>query len=235
MNNPSVKMSADVRVYSRRRAPRWLFHGSLLVAFTTTAAALLVWPQWVAVDGARTALKAQREQEAVQGGPLPSVHSLNEQLRGWRRGERRVFLEEEVAQYPALVQAMAKREGVKVLAAEQVDDRPARWRPASLDPEGAAEDRAILTGEIQPRTIRILLTGSFPKVYRAVASLCQQQQLFVPERWELIPVAPAEGGEAQLKADIRATIFVIREPEEAPAPTAGPGPMAARLPVESQP
>src|SRR5258706_137042 len=66
------------------------------------------------------------------------------------------------------------------------------------------------------RSARIVHAGSFDGICSTVESLSQQQQLFIPERWALAPRAGAKPG--TLTGEIWATLFVVRQPEEAPRP-----------------
>src|SRR5688572_11515291 len=93
------------------RQARWLFHGSLAVAFAAAGGALLVWPQWIAVDGTRAALAIQQERETEITDRLEVVRQLNERLRDWQRKDRRVFLPHEARRYPAVVRAVAEKQG----------------------------------------------------------------------------------------------------------------------------
>ena len=45
------------------------------------------------------------------------------------------------------------------------------------------------TEEIQPRAVHLVLHGTFDGIYRTVATLSQQQQLFLPDRWDIAPAS----------------------------------------------
>src|SRR5205085_10431960 len=138
--------------------------------------------------------------------------------------------------YPAFIRAVAEHEGARVETAE-VTDRPApRWRSVSIRPSvGAdpwADEEGEGGGEIQARQVHLVLRGPFDRVYKTVATLCGQQQLFIPDQWVLTPLRSArardEGAGTELKAEVWAAVFVVREPEEAhsgraAAPAARPG------------
>jgi hypothetical protein len=207
---------------------RLAFHGSLAVAFLAVGATLLVWPQWLAADGSREALELQREREQYLSERLDLVRAMNERLREWKTEGRRIFLPGEVKRYPLLVRAVARQHGTFV-ARVQVTNRPsARWRPLmvttdpwldeDVDPYGDSYLPAEATaGGVQSRSVLLVMTGSWNSVYKTVASLSQQQQLFIPERWELAPYnAPGAEGK-QVRAAIWATVFVAREPKERPS------------------
>jgi hypothetical protein len=213
----------------RRRPTRWLVHGSLLVAAFAVGAVALVWPQWLAVDGARAALTMQLEREEEFEDRLDSLRVLNERLRDWQHDARRVFLKEELASYGRQVQLVAKREGTMVNAVQVRAQSTGRWRSVSLR-QFVAEGQPEGAGEIQPRTVRVVLTGSFDGIYRTVAALSRQQQLFLPEKWDIAPSSP--GDSAMLRADVLATVFAVQEPEEKPVAPVNSGPVAANVLME---
>lgn len=193
---------------------------------------MLVWPQMIAADGARTALQRQQQREQELSEQLEVVRAMSARVRTWQKDGRKVFLREEVRQYPALVRAVAQQNGVTVAAA-QVTSRPSpRWHSATLHPAPLAGAEGLETGgEITPRMVRLVLTGSFDGLYRAVATLCRQPQAFIPDRWDLTPAAaaaaPAGSG---LRAEIWGTLFVVDEPGEGPRPSWGSRPMIALVP-----
>jgi len=223
------------RPRSRNRATRWLIHGAVFSAALLVGGIGLVWPQWLAVDGARAALAVQQEREQDFQDRLDSVHALNSRLHDWQNDSRRVFLPEELNRYGRVVQSVARREGVQVLKYQVKASSGGRWRAVALQQFGA-DGHAEVAGEIQPRSVRVVLTGSFEGVYRAIAALNQQQQLFLPDQWDIAPAAPngAEGG--ALRAEVTATVFTVQEPEDRPvAPVKSTGPVAANLPLEKLP
>lgn len=208
------------------RQARVFFHGALLAAFAVTSSALLIWPQWVSLQGAEAALVQHQERENELSGKLESLRALNQRLRDWQREGRRVFLPHELKGYDRLVKAIAGREGSHVLRVTVTGQRTTRWRPVSLEhPEVALEPEfaPANAGEIQPRLVRVVLKGGFDEVYRTVAALCGQQQLFVPERWDLSTLeGSAPSGEGpKLRAEVWGSVFMIHEPAEAPAPADG--------------
>lgn len=227
-----------------RRRPqigRWLFHSALLVAFVSAAGAILVLPQWMELEGSRAALERQQEREQEATDRLDTLRAMNDRLHDWSNNTRRVLLPQEVPAYPGFVRAAAKREGSRV-ALVDMRQRPApRWRSLtvrpSLGPELWAEDDLNNSGEIQPRSVRLVLTGKFDAIYRTVAALCGQQQLFIPDRWDLVPEnagAGETGAGTGLRAEIWATVFVVREPEEEPKTPVASGPLATGTAWEDQ-
>jgi hypothetical protein len=206
-----------------RRSPgvrRWLFHGVLTAAFALAGAALLVWPQWIAVDGGESTLALLREREQELSDRLDASRAGMTRLRYWQREGRRVFLADEAARYPVLAQAMARQEGAVVVKATVSEGRSQRWRPVLVDQHGAGG----VAGEIRPRTVRLVVRGSFEAVYRTLAALTQQQQLFVPDRWDL--VQRTVGGKPEVWGELAGTIFVVTEPEAAPAAPISTAPVA---------
>lgn len=215
----------------RSRAARWLVNSSLLVLTLAVGGAGLVWPQWLALDGARTALQVQQEREQDFQDRLDSIHTLNSRLHEWENEGRRVYLAEELARYPSLVQAVARREGAQVLKVQVTTQPSGRWRAVTLQQFGS-DGHAEVAGEIQPRTVRVVLTGSFDGVYRTVAALSGQQQLFLPERWDIAPAAAHSEAGGALRAEVSATVFTVQEPEDRPVAPVSTGPVAANLPLE---
>jgi len=201
--------------WRRVHAAQWLFHGSLLMAFAVLGAIVLVWPQWVAREGAREALAraAEREWELTQR--LETVRLKSGRLRDWMRSERRVLLPEELQAYTDLVREVARRSGAAPASVAVTSLPGRRFRPARFDP-GSWDDKAEAEGgEIQPRLLRVTLRGPFAAIYRTLGTLCGQKQLFVPERWE---VARTPAHSAGLTATVLGTVFVARpaRPEEPP-------------------
>ncbi len=241
--NPSV---APARRPSR--GARALYHVSLAVTFATAGGALMVWPQWIAMDGARTAFEIQQSREKELSERLDVVRGMQGRLRSWDQEGRRVMLPEEAAGYPTLVQAVARREGAQVLGVK-VTNRPSpRWRSLTLHAAEWSGEQPAAAGEIRPRSVRVLLTGSFDSVFRSVASLGEQQLLFIPDRWSLVPLQgkPATAGsgatqlnsaagQRQVRAEVWATVFVVEDPAEKPKAPLGRGPLATNtleVPVE---
>lgn len=208
-----------------------MVHGSLLLASLTVGGVALVWPQWLALDGARTALEIQRAREQEFTERLELLRSMNERLRDWDQDGRRVFLRDELKAYDKVVRQVAAREGARV-AKVQVTAQPAsRWRSVSLRQLGARGEYES-AGEIQPRSVRVVMTGDFDSIYRTVASLTRQQQLYLPERWDIAPAAPGAEAGGALRAEVWATVFAVHEPEEKPVAPLSAGPVAANFPLE---
>lgn len=206
---------------------RWLMHGALFGLFAVVGGTLLVWPQWLAREGAVAALALQ-EREA---------HALEERIAALRSaagpafapggggpgevgGGRRVLLEEEGAGFPALVRAVASRYGAVVLDARVTERLSPRWQPLVLEPtldpaEPPSDDRAR---EIRPQTVRLLLAGRFEAVYRTLAALDRQEPLFVIDRWRMAPRPESDRGGTLVQADVRGTVFVLREERDSPIP-----------------
>src|SRR5947208_11444523 len=102
MENPLATPSAAASGDTRRalpRAARWLFHGSLLLAFSAVGGGLLVWPQWIAADGLRSSLRVQRERERELSDRLDLARVMNQRLREWKNERRRVYLPAELRRY----------------------------------------------------------------------------------------------------------------------------------------
>jgi hypothetical protein len=195
---------------------RILVHASLLGACATLSGAALVWPQWAAVDGTRAALELQKEREGKLQERWDQVRALNERLSDWRHAQRRVLLEDEMGRYPLAVNALGKKCGVAAQAAV-VNQPSIRWRPAPLTGTAWADADGADVGEIRPRSVKISVMGSFDGVYRTVATLCAQQQLFVPERWTLTQGAlPGGGPGSAVRAEVTGVVFVLHQGEELP-------------------
>jgi hypothetical protein len=204
------------------RVRRWVYHAMLFAASAAGGGALLVWPQWIALDGSRNTLQIQQDRERELTDRLETARAMTDRLRLWDREGRRVFLTSEVARYPLMAAALGKREGAAQVKAEVTQASSSRWRAVTLDKSlGAVDDAA---GEIRPQLVRVTARGNFDRVYRTVAGLTQQQQLFIPERWQLVG---SPGGE--LKAEILGTVFVVHQPEDEPVgtPAASVGPVAS--------
>lgn len=218
------RQSADIK--------RCIFHGALLIAFATAGAAMLVWPQRIAADGAQAALELQHEHESDLTQRLGLVRVLNYRLRDWSRESRRVLLRGEGVEFETLVRQVARREGVKV-ARLRITTRPSpRWRAVSIAPV-AVRNEIQDAGEIEPRTIQIVLTGTFGRVYRTIGSLCGQQALLIPDRWDLAAMGrPGVPRGEIVRAEVWATVFVARQPDDPPVPPGGSSRMAAGLPSE---
>jgi hypothetical protein len=205
---------------------RWLIFGSLLVFLIATGGIAIVWPQWTALDGARAALDLQRQREDLLRTRCETVRAENQRLRRWDQNGRKVFLSEELARYPGLVRAVARRTGVVVESITLSNQTSERWRWLTAQATVWADEQRAETGDIQPQSVKLVLTGSFDQIYRSVAWLSGQQQLFIPDEWEL----REEGNE--LRLNLRATLFVIHEPadEDEAAPMGPPAP-DTRVPV----
>jgi hypothetical protein len=217
---------------SRNRGlARFLLHSTLFSAALGVAGVALIWPQWTAVDGARSALAIQEEREQEFADRLDSLRSLNERLRDWQNEGRRVFVQDELRAYARTVKSLAKREGAQVVKVQVAAAHGARWRSVSMQ-QFAQDGRAEVAGEIQPRAVRLVLTGTFDGIYRTVANLTQQQQLFIPDRWDIAPAAPGADAGGMLRAEVLATVFTVQEPEEKPVAPVSTGPVAANLPLE---
>jgi hypothetical protein len=93
-----------------------------------------------------------------------------------------------------------------------------RWRTVTVDADadGAPDPAAAPQAAIRPQPVRIELQGPFEKVYRTVTLLSQQQHLFVPDRWELTPASEGSRPGGDVRAVLRATVFVIQEPGTVP-------------------
>jgi hypothetical protein len=212
------------------RLKRWLIHGLLASSFAAAGTALLIWPQWIAVDGTQAALEIQVERERELSERLETIRAGNERLRLWKREGRKVFLHEELARYPLLAEAIGKRGGLTGIKATVSGAKLARWSAVVLDQANASAP----AGEIRPVTIHLAMKGSFDNVYRTVAALSQQQQLFIPDRWDLFPEG-GHGGQKQVRADIWGSVFVVQEPDVNPAAEpASAGALASRYEGEGQ-
>ena len=226
ITSPSLSSAAKGRGWVR-----WLIHGTLLTASFAVAGAALVWPQWTAVDGARAALSVQEDREQEFSDRLESLRALNERLRDWQNDGRRVFVQDELRTYARTVQSVAKREGAQLVKVQVAAAQGGRWRSVSLQ-QFSQDGHAEVAGEIQPRAVRVVLTGSFDGIYRTVANLSQQQQLFIPERWDIAPAAGGAEAGGALRAEVLATVFTVQEPEEKPVAPVNTGPVAANVPLE---
>jgi hypothetical protein len=233
MFTPRTKPPGEAPRRVRRSYPRWLLHGALFLAFSSSAGAVLIWPQWLAVDGSRLALQVQQERVQELNERLDVERAMKERLADWQHNTRRVYLRSEMAQYPGLVRDLAKQNGATVAAVQLTETPPARWKSVSLQVPVSGKDVAEGTdgGEIQPRAVRILLTGSFDSVYRTLGALAAQRQLFIPDRWDLAPIRGPRGAR-QLRAEVWASVFVVREPEDGPKLPAAPVATATRVALE---
>jgi hypothetical protein len=237
----------------RGGAKRWFLHTGLLFAFAGIGGALVIWPQWLAAEQAWTAVRAQASQERELVARVRQMSLPSSAAEAWPQDRRRVFLEDEVEQYPVIARAVARREGARVELVQITSHPSRRWRSQSVPPPSpvttpedpwAGEGPAgfsLTPGEIQPRTVRIVLTGDFKSIYRAVTSLCNQQQLFIPDAWDLTVVPPKgrKPGEekpaaTELRAEISATLFVVREPEEEQTQPVVAGPAGTSTPLEKE-
>jgi len=195
----------------------------LTAAFAAAGGALLVWPQWIAADGGSSTLAVLRERERELSERLDASRAGLGRLRFWQREGRRLFLADEAARYPVLAQAVARREGAVVVKATLAEARSPRWRPVLVDQRVGGG----VAGEIRPRSVRLVVRGSFEGVFRTITSLTQQQQLFVPDRWDL--AQKTTGGRPEVWAEVWGTIFVVSEPEAEPTAPAAASPVAAQL------
>lgn len=213
------------------RAARLLLHGCLALVMASAGGVLLVWPQWMDAEGSRTAVEIQRERENGLQDRLDMVRAMNGRLRAAHDDSRKLFRIEQVHQFPALIRELAKAAGAEVAEARVTAAPTPGRRASSLEPEAPGGEE---TTEIKPMRVQIVLTGSFESVYRTVGALCRQDQLVIPDRWQLTPrTGPGTDGKA-VKAQLAATVFVIRTRTEEPRvmPAAQ---MAAALPLESRP
>ena len=209
---PTPRHPASKPATPRRGLRRWVYHTALLTAFAAGGGALLIWPQWVAFDGARSALELHQEREREFSDRLEVARATAGRLRLWEKEGRRVFVADELDRYGVLTQAVAKREGATVVKTEVTEGRPARWRSVTLDRTGV-DAGADSAGEIRPQVVRLVLKGSFDGVFRTVTALTQQQQLFVPDRWTLARGGKGASG-AELWAEIWGTVFTVRQPQD---------------------
>lgn len=240
---PGTETSLPKAVPPRRgKLARVAFHGSLFLSFAAAAGALLVWPQWLLVEGSRQSLELQMTHEHELQDRLDGLRAVSGRLRDWQANSRRVFVADELDRYPAQVKAVAVHEGA-ALEAAQVTMRPVpRWRSVSVQSDAWAESDGVSGGEIQPRAVRVVLTGSFSSIYRTVGTLCGQQQLFIPDRWDITPAPAAPAGKSaagtptagRLRAEVWATVFLVRQPDDAPKGRAAAGPVAAGFRTEGE-
>ncbi len=225
---------------------RAAFHGSVAAAFAAVTGVLLVWPRWIALEGSREATAVQRQREAELTERVETERAMLGRQREWSETGRRVLLSRELNQYPEVVRAVAEREGARVLGIRVLEKAHPRWRALAASADMWAGDGES-AGQVRPITLRFAVVGRFDSVYRVVASLADDQWLFIPDRWELAPRrVPAAGkpaaarpaAEPEIRADIAATLFALRDSEPpTPAPTPGStlGEVAAAYPVEMHP
>lgn len=214
----------------RRAVGRVLFHLSLLAAFAAAGGSLLVWPQWVLLDGNRTALAIQRDREQELTDRFEHLRALNARLRDWSRHDRKVWLPEEAQALRHQAAAVASQEGARLHDVRISARVSPRWH--SLVERGAllASSAAGSSAEVRPSSATFVLSGPFPAVYRAATRLCRSKQLIIPDSWQLAPTKPNRPHEVRLQ--LTATLFVLREEEDgaAGAPAARPvGPLAWRV------
>jgi hypothetical protein len=211
---------------------RWLLHGTLLLAFAGAGAALLVWPQWLCLDGSRTALLAQRRHERKVKSELEAARTAEGALPAWKQDSRKLFLAEEMKQVPALVRTVARREQVKVAEVRILSRAGSRWSSLGGRPAVWSGEEAGVGADIGPRTVKLVLVGKFDSIFRTVATLSQQRRFFIPDRWDMAPRADGGGAPGKaLRADVLATVFVIQPHDEAPGMPAASGPVAAAAPL----
>ncbi|MFN3649113.1 MAG: hypothetical protein ACK47B_05980 [Armatimonadota bacterium] len=217
-----------------RRLPwqRAALHVSLLAAFSAISGAVLIWPQWVAVDGSRLSLSILREREQELSDRLATVRAMNSRLSEWQRTGRKVFTEDELTRYDRVVQSAARRHGAKVLKTRLLSRASSRWRALAVPvAAGAAEGDE---GEIRPRSVNVVLAGSFDSLYRTVATLCGQQRLFVPDKWEVTAVG-RDKQEPLVRVSLVATVFAVREPGSDTEPAVESAPVTPERPPISTP
>jgi hypothetical protein len=196
------------------------FHAVFASAFVALSTAGLVWPQWVALEGSRTALAISATRERDTNERLTQLRLLNERLRAWERSGRRVLLAPELTDLPAQIREIARRSGAAAPVVEVTEQTYSRWRTVSVQgPE--LDDVSVPAGEIRPRTVRLVLHGTFDAIFRTVATLGQQQWLFVPDRWDINRAAEGGSGAPPLRAEIWASVFQVLEP--APNTVTEPG------------
>lgn len=188
---------------------RWALHASLALAYAAVAGVAVVWPRWVEADVGRTALALQHDRETELIDELEIARAVTGRLRIWGRESRRVFLAAELARYPALAREAARQAGARVVDVRVTNRMSARWRALQVRPEGWEESDDA--AGIEPRVVYVRLAGRFGSLYRAVAALSQQQQLFVPDRWA---IAPRPTGEVQ--AEVWGTVFAVSETGPSP-------------------
>ena len=185
---------------------RLALHGAICLGALGLGAVTLVWPQWLILDGSETSLAIQVSRERELSDRLLQVRALNQKLREWRREDRRVLLRNETPLFTSAMKNLAIRNGVRLVDAS-VSPRPSKgWRAAHLtrvDPDLTSTNEA----GIEPRSIRLVLAGSFAQVFRTIASLPQEQWLLVIDAWDLIPAGKSPQGRL-VKAAVQGTIFV---------------------------
>src|SRR5687768_5028415 len=124
---PLFSSSKSPRPAPRSRGSRWLFHGMLFLALSATGGGLIVLPQWIALDGARSSLAVQQERDRVLTERLEALQAMQGRLRSWQQDERKVFLSSEVARYPILVGAAARKSGAHLKALNISASESRRW------------------------------------------------------------------------------------------------------------
>ena len=229
IENPSTKTYVARSSGSVRR---WLVHTSLGVAFLAVGISTMVWPQWIAADNSHSAFELESEREKQFTDRLDQAHAQLGRIYDWQQDGRRVFLRDELNHFSAMVEAIARRDGAAAEKVKVSTAETSRFQSLALQ----APDRdgvPVPNGEIEPRTVRVVVTGKFDAVYRTVATLCQQQKLFIPERWDL---APEHGANRDnLRAEVAATVFVVTEPNQKPEGSAAAGNAASHpLTVKKQ-
>lgn len=189
---------------------RVLFHLAFALSFGVGCGALIVWPQWVAMDGSRSALGIQQARAEELQQRLDTARAMMGRLRLWDDSNRRVFLREEAHQLARLVRSVSARYGLRTERFSLSRRQARRW--PSLTLESNADGTS--GGQVASRSVHMVLTGPFESVFNAVSALCEQQLLFLPERWALFPVSPVPGeAHGDVRVELMATIFVIEEPE----------------------
>jgi hypothetical protein len=179
-----------------------------MVAAAGTAGALLVWPQWLAVEGSRQALLIQQERLEGLEDRLNSLRALTERLREWNQQDRRVMLPEELDAFPAHVRQVGEQSAVRATAVRVTNQSAPRWRSHAVQAGIWSARDAAAEGEVRPVWVKVVLHGDFDSIYRTVAELSGGTRLFVPDRWDLAPAREADDGE--LRAEVWGTVFVAR-------------------------
>lgn len=213
---------------------RLLVHTSLLAVFAAVGGALLVWPQWIAVEGSRAALQIQQEREEGLEARFGTVQAMNDRLRAWNSEERKVFLPAELRTYPDRVRAVADREGAKVLGVRIGGPAAPRWHSLAGAAGMWADAGEARGGEIRPVAVKMSFVGPFDAVYRTVVALGQEGRLVLPDRWQLEPRALPGGAPRQVRAEVTAAVFLVREAAEPPVAPVVSGRLAAAAPLETE-
>ena len=194
---------------------RLLGHASLFLAFLTLAIMAVVWPQWLTLEGTRSTLALQQGELEALDERIEMVRALNARLRHWQTDSRRVFLESELGAVEEFVRQTATQQGVLVSKYEFEPRRSPRWRSTTVTDDISDlvdADFEEDAGVIRPVAVRLSIQGSFQTVYSALSILTKQRRLFVIDRWQLRLTQ-----DSHVIADVVATIFVIKVPDNVPA------------------